>query len=292
MLIRCAILSIFGYTIAADPLLGSKVTACSHEFVLLESAGRGSYGRVFKAQVSATKEIFAIKMLKTETKKQMMLFEREVKAMERVKGHKHAVQLECAESRDSMGFIVMEFCNGGNLRFALRELTRTQGLKYWNQMAQGLEDMHTSGLFHRDLKPENVFLHNDQLKIGDFGLAIPTGIYNSGYKGSRHYAAPEMLTSKPYAESADLWSAGILFYEVFQKEHPYYPNRTGWAKLDLKQVKEAMEEFIRTKSELRSRMNPKVADILYGLLHETPSSRQIVRATWIPIDFSWIFRAA
>lgn len=283
MLIQAAVF-FFGYALA-EPFIGPRLTVCNRQFGILSSLGKGSFGRVFKAQDLATDDVVAIKILKADSRKQMILYKREVGAMERLKGRRHVVKLECEESRDSMAFIVMEFCNEGNLRQSMKDLTRSQALTYWNQMATGLEDIHKNGIFHRDIKPENVFLHNNELKIGDFGLATKTGTHQ-GLQGSKGYAAPEVLASKSYDESADLWSTGILFYEVFQKEHPYYKLKSDGSKPSIEEVEKEMKKFIHKKYALTARMSPQVGDILYNLVHKTPSSRRIVYATDIPTETS------
>lgn len=87
-------------------------------------------------------------------------------------------------------------------------------------MARALTEMHQAEVVHRDIKPENLFLHNGVLKIGDFGLSISVEKSRTEevIAGSPLYMAPEALR---YGTMVDLWSTGVVFYQVFLKHHPY-----------------------------------------------------------------------
>lgn len=144
--------------------------------------------------------------------------------------------------RDGMGSeyfcIVMEYCEGGNLRdFILKHGGHQANLECYllllEQMAEGLAVIHGKRQMHRDIKPENVFLRVagitlDALvpKLGDFGEARDV-ISQAGVAsytkcvGTELYMAPELIDDEPYGTSSDVWALGIVLYEMLSGKHPF-----------------------------------------------------------------------
>jgi aurora kinase len=90
------------------------------------------------------------------------------------------------------------------------------------QVSEGLLYLHDNNIIHRDLKPENIFFNNKYLKIGDFGCAIisDNGLRNT-IVGSLAYFSPEQLTNSAYNDKIDMWSLGILTYELLFGHSPF-----------------------------------------------------------------------
>lgn len=132
-------------------------------------------------------------------------------------------------------FLAMEYCNGGNLRKVLQRPENSCGLaekdvrRVLSDVAAGLQYLHQNHIIHRDLKPENIVLKDVDgkiiYKIIDLGYAKEfdqSSLCNS-FVGTLQYLAPELFEKKPYTRAVDLWSLGILAYEVITGQRPFSP---------------------------------------------------------------------
>lgn len=119
-------------------------------------------------------------------------------------------------------FIVMETCEGGDLFNYLEKrsfcLTEDRARELSHQIATSLFFLHTYGIAHRDLKPENILMSDDSdtasIKLVDFGLSKFLGPTQKSVEpfGTMSYAAPEILSQKPYSIEVDIWALGVLSY--------------------------------------------------------------------------------
>ncbi len=125
-------------------------------------------------------------------------------------------------------FLAMEYFSGGDLRTRMkRALPWRTSLAYLGQMAGALDALHTVGVLHRDLKPGNVLLRaDDSVALIDFGLArqlnLDSDITGTGaIFGTPHYMSPEQGHGLPLDERSDIYSLGVIFYEMLMAEKPY-----------------------------------------------------------------------
>lgn len=183
-----------------------------------------------------TNEKVAIKILEKEKihdQKDVERITREIKILKKVR-HPNVIQLyEIIETEKEL-FMIMEFCQGGELfDFIVRHqrLSEKQACKFYLELISGIEYIHQSGVCHRDLKPENLLLDYDlTLKIVDFGLS---NMYEIGATlktacGSPCYAAPEMIAGKRYhGLKTDIWSSGVVFYAMVCGYLPFEDPKTS-----------------------------------------------------------------
>lgn len=248
---------------------------CDTEYQVIGRLGKGGFGNVYKALDMKTGELVALKTIEIKNEKYQRYFKREVGAMAAMKGEKHAVQIICSHAGPKQSIIVMEYCNDGDL--SSRNFPKEKVLDLWSQMAEGLQAIHRRGLVHGDIKPANVFLHDDVLKIGDFGLAVTEKVATQSgvLGGTKKYMAPEILTSIPNLgdRQVDLWAAGVSFYEIFTGKHPYlmipFPAKTR------SELQSNLRWFIWTKKIRLETLDPEMGPILYRLLHKRPDARSI-----------------
>lgn len=121
----------------------------------------------------------------------------------------------------------MEYASGGTLFNRLRKhgkFDEKSCFKYFIETVNALAFIHEYNLVHRDLKPENLLLdENDNIKLADFGWCVEMTLGNRvTFCGTYEYMAPEMLKEKPYNQGIDIWTLGILLYELL---HGYSPFR-------------------------------------------------------------------
>eukprot|EP01102_Stenamoeba_stenopodia_P012507 TRINITY_DN3966_c0_g1_i1.p1 TRINITY_DN3966_c0_g1~~TRINITY_DN3966_c0_g1_i1.p1 ORF type:complete len:636 (+),score=125.14 TRINITY_DN3966_c0_g1_i1:69-1976(+) len=202
-----------------------------------EVLGKGSFASVYKGINTITKEIVAIKAIdveritKTNNRKQL---DQEVAVM---KGMKHENILELYDVYPSPKgdylYLCLEYCAAGDLSKYLakqpeRRLSEDNTRYFMRQLAAGLRFLRSKQVVHRDLKPQNLLLSVNSsnaitLKIADFGLAKfmdPHSLADT-MCGSPLYMAPELLRNQKYTIKADLWSVGIIMFEMLTGSVPF-----------------------------------------------------------------------
>jgi serine/threonine protein kinase len=151
---------------------------------------------------------------------------REVELHKRLK-HDNIVKLYTSFEDEQYVYLVLEYADKGNLFFYIRKrsLKEAEAYHYFRQTCAGIKYLHDNGLIHRDIKPENLLLSGEDvhtLKICDFGWCAEQGDEGrSTFCGTLEYMAPEMLSNAPHDKSLDLWSLGILLYELVHKKAPF-----------------------------------------------------------------------
>ena len=187
--------------------------------------GEGSMGVVYKGYDESIDREVAIKTihynLLAGSKKEEYLyrFRREAQAAARCLHTSILTVFDYGEDAN-MPYIVMEYYDGTDLKSYLKnnEITKADALMITQQLLDGLQYAHLRGIVHRDLKPGNIFIHNGQnIKISDFGVARldQSDITQTGQLvGTLRYMAPEMLRGLDIDHRTDLYSTGIILYEL------------------------------------------------------------------------------
>ncbi len=196
--------------------------------------GRGGMGVVYRARQVPLGRTVALKILPRSaaaTPGFADRFAREARAMALL-DHPHIVRIHDFGERDGLPYLVMEFVDGANLRQAMAagRLTAAQALAIVPQVCDALQYAHEQGIVHRDIKPENILLDaRGRVKIADFGLAkllqrnpVDVTITGTGQvMGTLHYMAPEQYrTPNDVDHRADIYSLGVVFYEMLTGEVP------------------------------------------------------------------------
>ncbi|KJE94074.1 serine/threonine-protein kinase ULK3 [Capsaspora owczarzaki ATCC 30864] len=191
--------------------------------------GRGSFATVYRARYADAPGYVAIKRIKKQKLSARLNenLDREVDILRLVK-HPHIVQLYEIQASKENVYLIMEYCDGGDLSQFIRkkkllpeELVRS----YTQQIASALEALRMFNIVHRDLKPQNLMLVKREtvIKIADFGFAryLQTDTMAETLCGSPLYMAPEILESKQYDAKGDLWSVGVILYECLVGHAPF-----------------------------------------------------------------------
>ncbi|NXP90489.1 E2AK2 kinase, partial [Passerina amoena] len=198
-------------------------------FEKIKPIGAGGFGNVFKATSKCDKTIYAIKRVEFTEK-----VEREAQGLARL-SHENIVRYHCSwkgndhikysgSSQNSDReilclFIQMEFCEQGTLEDWIIKTTKDR--KYHElaqnkfiQIVKGVECIHSEELIHRDLKPQNIFISQDKIKIGDFGLVTSVAFETlTENRGTRSYMAPEQTGAK-YGKEVDIYALGLIWFEI------------------------------------------------------------------------------
>ena len=200
-----------------------KIGNFYHKF---EKIGKGSYSTVFKGYNKKNKNNYAIKVIDIEkNKSNINRFYLEIQLMKRL-NHKNIIKLYDTHENDKYIYIIMEFCKYGDLRQFINKkpLNEYKTQIIMRQIINGLEYLYNNKVFHRDLKPQNILVSNNCIvKITDFGLAkeYEENILSDTICGSPIYMAPEILQNNKYDNKADIWSLGVIFYELLTGKTPF-----------------------------------------------------------------------
>ncbi|KAK7904008.1 hypothetical protein WMY93_016615 [Mugilogobius chulae] len=216
---------------AAAAMVDNAAAACLFEDIQYEDiqveavVGRGTFGVVFKA-VWKGKDV-AIKTIESENEKNAFLVE--LRQLSRV-NHPNIVKLY--GSCDNPVCLVMEYAECGSLHNLLHSAdpqphyTAAHAMSWCLQCAEGVAYLHAmkpKALIHRDLKPLNLLLvsRGTVLKICDFGTACDIQTYMTNNKGSAAWMAPEVFEGSNYSEKCDVFSWGIILWEVLSRKKPF-----------------------------------------------------------------------
>ena len=192
--------------------------------------GFGAYGEVLLAKNIKNNLQYAIKLIKKknliEAKQNTNIVYREIQ-IHSLLIHPNIIRLYSYKEEKENFFLIMEYAKKGSLFSKIRKegkIKEKEAFKYFIQVSSALYFLHSNGYAHRDIKPENILIdENDNVKLCDFGWCVSL---NDGQRktfcGTFEYIAPEMIKDQPYNQSIDVWSLGVLLFEIL---HGYSPFR-------------------------------------------------------------------
>ena len=246
-------------------------------FQILDKLGGGAMGAVYKAKDVKLDRFVALKFIHPhistdeESRKRII---REAKSASALQHTNICAIHEIDESIDGQPFISMELYKGETLKKKLEQgpLKIDEAIDISYQVAQGLKSAHAKGIIHRDIKPANIFITNDGVvKILDFGLSRnenQTQITQIGsIIGTIAYMSPEQTRGKDIDHSSDIWSLGVILYEMITGERPFmgdYDQAIIYSILN--------EEPEPLLSNLPS-MQKSLENIIYNLLEKDKNNR-------------------
>lgn len=198
------------------------------DYTVIEELGRGASGTVYLAVQNKLNRKVAVKVLTdsgTENGRRRFLREAQILAQ---LDHPHIVSVyQLAELKDQSGWVLaMAYVDGGTLRSRANQITLRQALTIVRQIAEALGYAHDSGYIHRDVKPDNILFQDDTAMLADFGIArlteSQTLMTQLGTQlGTPVYMSPEQVNGEPLDSRTDLYSLGIVLYELLCGTPPF-----------------------------------------------------------------------
>jgi serine/threonine protein kinase/tetratricopeptide (TPR) repeat protein len=200
-------------------------------YQIIEELGKGGMGRVYKAHDTKIKEKIALKLIKPEIakdKKTIERFSNELRLARKIR-HKNVCGMFDLGEEKGTHYITMEFVPGEDLRSSIRrfgQLPIGKSVSIAAQICDGLAEAHRLGVVHRDLKSNNIMIDKDgNVRIMDFGIARSLeakGITGAGVMiGTPEYMSPEQVEGKEIDQRSDIYSLGVILYEMVTGRVPF-----------------------------------------------------------------------
>ena len=200
------------------------------EGIFPKQLGQGSFGRVFLVSHNETKELYALKTI--EKRKILMTYGKLDNIYDEINihsklYHQNIIKLYNVYEDEETINIIMEYAKEGNLYHLIKKekngFSEQKSYEYFIQIINAVYYLHSNNIIHRDIKPENILIGDDnKLKLCDFGWAKELTLENrSTFCGTMEYMAPEIVGSENYDYSVDIWSLGILLYELLFGHSPF-----------------------------------------------------------------------
>ena len=241
--------------------------------------GSGAYGRVYLVSHNETKEEYALKVI--EKKKLLNTFGNcdiiynEIKIHSKLE-HPNIIRLYSMNETEKEINIIMEYAKNGNLFQLISEnkkgFSEKIAFEYFIQVVNAVYFLHENQIIHRDIKPENLLIgENNTIKLCDFGWARQLTLKNrSSFCGTVEYMAPEIIESENYDYSVDIWSLGILLYELLMGHSPFKDKTTKNTIVNIKlhdlkfgkEISEDCKDLINKLLEVNRDKRINIKDIL------------------------------
>ncbi|XP_071406646.1 serine/threonine-protein kinase Nek4 isoform X2 [Pithys albifrons albifrons] len=254
-------------------------------YCLLRAVGKGSYGEYVIKKLN----------LRNVSSRERRAAEQEAQLLSQLRHPNIVTYRESWQGQDGHLYIVMAFCEGGDLYHKLKEqkgklLPETQVVEWFVQIAMALQYLHEKHILHRDLKTQNIFLtRTNIIKVGDLGIArVLENQYDmaSTLIGTPYYMSPELFSNKPYNHKSDVWALGCCVYEMATLKHAF----------NAKDMNSLLYRIIEGKlPPMPKDYSPELVVIIQTMLskrpEERPSVKSILRQPYIKQQISLFLEA-
>ncbi|HEX8249703.1 MAG TPA: serine/threonine-protein kinase [Pyrinomonadaceae bacterium] len=251
-------------------------TVLANRYRIIGLLGKGGMGEVFKAEDIKLNQTVALKFLPDKLEKDKAALERfhaEVRHARQVSHVNVCRVFDIGETADGRHFLSMEFIDGDDLSSLLRRIGRLpsdKAIEIARQLCFGLAAIHEAGILHRDLKPANVIIDSKgKARITDFGIAGLEAELKGGEIriGTPAYMSPEQITGREVSPKSDIYSLGLLLYEIFTGKQTFQADSIP----DLLQKQQTTAPT--NPSEVLKEINPLVERAILQCLEKAPEER-------------------
>ncbi|KAB2085927.1 hypothetical protein ES319_A05G429800v1 [Gossypium barbadense] len=240
------------------------------EYHVIELVGEGSFGKVYKGRRKYTGQTVAMKFIMKhgKTEKDIHNLRQEIEILRKLKHENIIEMIDSFESQQEF-CVVTEFAQGDLFQILEDDkcLPEEQVQAIAKQLVRALHYLHSNRIIHRDMKPQNILIGaGSVVKLCDFGFARAMStntVVLRSIKGTPLYMAPELVREQPYNHTVDLWSLGVILYELFVGQPPFYTNS----------VYALIRHIVKDPVKYPDEMSASFKSFLKGLLNKVPQSR-------------------
>ncbi|KAK8894062.1 serine/threonine protein kinase [Tritrichomonas musculus] len=241
-----------------------------NNYHILDQIGEGSFGRVYKARRKFTGRIVAIKMINKlgQSKEDINSFRGEIAILKKVDHPNIMRHIEIFETNTDI-CLVSELARGDLFQIIDDNQTLPEDIlkSVAAQLVSALTNLHQHRIIHRDMKPQNVLIcANGALKVCDFGFARALScntLVLTSIKGTPLYMAPELVQEQPYDEKVDVWSLGVILYELYYGKTPFFTNS----------IYKLIQMIVNEKITWPGKISDEFKDFLNQMLQKDPQRR-------------------
>jgi serine/threonine protein kinase/tetratricopeptide (TPR) repeat protein len=262
-------------------------------YKILEKLGEGGMGVVYKAEDTKLKRTVALKFLPNELTRDEEAKRRFIQEAQAASALDHSnicTIFEVNETREGQSYIVMAYYEGETLKDKIKDKKQKikNAVDITIQIAQGLAEAHENGVVHRDIKPANILLtKKSDVKILDFGLAKLSGqtrITKTGTTvGTIAYMSPEQLRSEVIDHRTDIWSLGVVLYEMVTGQLPFK------GEYEQAMIYSILNETFPPAESINPEISKELEQIISHSLEKDPTKRY-QSATDLIIDLQYMER--
>ena len=237
--------------------------------------GNGSYGKVLLFRNIRDNKLYAIKhmdkkILKKSLKTLAGIYN-EIFYQSRIFHHNIVRLLYVKETTQSFN-LIMEYAKRGSLFYYIRDkkhLSEKESFNYFSQIINAVYFLHKNDLIHRDIKPENILLFDNNIcKLCDFGWCVKLdGKQRSTFCGTTEYMSPEIINKREYSKEIDIWSLGVLLYEMIHGYSPFKPDKEDF------EAKEVIDKIKIHDIKFYINISHECRELICHLLDENAENR-------------------
>lgn len=253
-------------------------SASLDDFTMVKILGKGSFGKVIAISSKKTGKQYAMKII---SKKMVMKYKMVKQIMNEIKimknlTHENIIRYQTHFEDNEYIFLLLDLADKGSLFSKLKKkgiLNEQEAAKVMFEILKAVSYLHNEEppIIHRDIKPENILFVGKTVKLADFGWSNTKDILRSTYCGTRDYLAPEMILKKGHDEKLDVWTLGVLMFEICTGKTPFSPNGIN-KRPDVVRV-ELEENILKKDPEFPNFLSMNARDLINQLLKKNPEER-------------------